>query len=469
MDNRTLKKPYIEFVGANANEVTGSANLIRYLNYHLLVDYGLRQTNNDIEDYTFNLKRHKSIKPKCLDAIFLTHLHIDHCGLVPKLYKEGCNCDLYIPDGSKGLLTIMWQDSLKIFHQDYERFDRKPLYEQCDIDKALSHVKEYGLHLPTAINENISFYALNAQHIVKARQLYFIFTNGVNRKSIGFTGDISDYKSRYWLNPLERLPYCDVLVGECTYGSIKRMHKERDRKTDINKLDTAIQYAKQHGSKVVIPTFSLNRLQDILATLYEMYDGNCPLKIVVDAPLGHKISNLWRELIDPDKYEDKELWDKISKWTRIYWTKDFTQSEAFNRLNQPLIVIAGGGMASGGRSTYWCKEHLPNPNSYIIFTGYSTPESPAGQIKNEKTKSVKIDGKTIKNRAKVLTLNSFSSHCDYNHLMNYYLNAQCNKICLVHAEQDAKNAFAKKLKEELAKQNKTTNVVVVNKNTKTYF
>ena len=88
MDNRILKKPYIEFVGANANEVTGSANLVRYLNYHILVDYGLRQTNNDTEDYTFNLKRHKSIKPKCLDAIFLTHLHIDHCGLVPKLYKQ---------------------------------------------------------------------------------------------------------------------------------------------------------------------------------------------------------------------------------------------------------------------------------------------------------------------------------------------------------------------------------------------
>lgn len=465
MDNRILKKPYIEFVGANANEVTGSANLVRYLNYHILVDYGLRQTNNDTEDYTFNLKRHKSIKPKCLDAIFLTHLHIDHCGLVPKLYKEGCDCDLYIPDGSKGLLTIMWQDSLKIFHQDYERFDRKPLYEQCDIDKALSHVKEYKLHEPIKLNENIFFISFNAQHIVKSRQLYFTFTDGINTKRIGFTGDISDYKNKYWLSPMEQLPYCDVLVAECTYGSYKRMHKERDRKTDVNKLDTAIKYAKIHGSKVIIPTFSLNRLQDILATLYEVYEGNCPLKIVVDAPLGHKISNLWTELID----KDHALWDKISKWTRIYWIKDFTQTEAFNRLNQPLIIIAGGGMASGGRSTYWCKEHLSNSDSYIIFTGYSTPESIAGQIKNEKIKAIKIDGKTVKNRAKVLTLNSFSSHCDYNHLINYYLNAQYNKICLVHAEQDAKNVFSKKLKEELAKQNKTSSVVVVNKNTKTYF
>lgn len=465
MDNRTLKKPYIEFVGANASEVTGSANLIRYLNYHILVDYGLRQTNNEIEDYTFNLKRHKSIKPKCLDAIFLTHLHIDHCGLVPKLYKEGCSCDLYIPDGTKGLLTVMWQDSLKIFHQDYERFDRKPLYEQCDIDKALFHVKEYRLHEPTRVNENISFISLNAQHIVKSRQLYFMFNDGVNKKTLGFTGDISDYKDRYWLDTMERLPYCDILVAECTYGNYKRMHKERDRKTDTNKLDTAIKYAKQHGSKVIIPTFSLNRLQDILATLYEMYEGNCPLKIVVDAPLSHKISNLWRELID----KNHDLWDKISRWTRIYWVKDFAQSEAFNRLNQPLIIIAGGGMASGGRSTYWCKERLSDPNSYIVFTGYSTPESPAGQIKNEKTKSVKIDGKTVKNRAKIITLNSFSSHCDFNHLITYYSNAQYNKICLVHAEQDAKNIFAKKLKDELAKNNRTSSVVAVNKNTKTYF
>ena len=172
MDNKILKRGYIEFCGHNAIEVTGSANLVRFLQYHILIDYGLRQTSNDAEDHVVNMKRHKSIKPKKLDAIILTHAHIDHSGLIPKLYAEGANCPLYIPKGSKGLLTLMWQDSCKIFAQDYEKYNRTPLYTQNDIDDALSHIVECDIYDRVEINGNIHFTYINAQHIVLARQIF---------------------------------------------------------------------------------------------------------------------------------------------------------------------------------------------------------------------------------------------------------------------------------------------------------
>ena len=110
--------------------------------------------------------------------------------------------------------------------------------------------------------------------------------DGVNTQRIGFTGDISNYSDRYWLEKRDTLPKCDIVVGECTYANSKRVHKVKDRENDLNKIDTAVQYALEHKSKVILPTFSLNRLQDVLAMLYSHYNGESPIRILVDTPLG---------------------------------------------------------------------------------------------------------------------------------------------------------------------------------------
>ena len=178
--------------------------------------------------------------------------------------------------------------------------------------------------------------------------------DGITIKRAGFTGDISSYNSTYWLQDNDVLPYTDVLVGECTYGNAKRLYKDRDRKTDINKLQVAVNYALEHKSKVIIPTFSLNRLQTILAILYEIYNGKSPIRIVVDSPLGLKISKLWSKYID----KDGELWDDIWNWDNIYWVKDFKDSITFSSLDDPLLIIASGGFLQGGRAPFYVKENL---------------------------------------------------------------------------------------------------------------
>lgn len=459
MENKTLKRGYIEFIGANTEEVTGSAALLRFLNYAVLIDYGMRQSAKDVEDYQINSKRHKDLKPKKLDAIILTHAHLDHSGLIPALFKDGCDCPIHVAKGTKKLLTLMWQDCIKIFHNDLERWDRAPLYEQCDVDNALSHIVECEISKDITINENISIKMVNAQHIVKARQILIKLFDGVTRKKLVFTGDWSNKTDTYWLKEKDSIENCDILIAETTYGARGRLNKSRDRKTDINKLKAAVQYALEHKSKIIVPVFSLHRLQTMLAVLYETYGEDSPIKILADSPLGQSISDIWEYLID----KDHELWERVKAWDKLYWVSDFKDSVHFNAVKEPMIVLCGGAFLQGGRATYWVKENLSIKDNYIVFCGYSTPDSPAGQIKSGRLKEIKIDGKTIKSRAQIITLNSFSSHADKKDLIEYYTKVQYNKICLVHGEQKAKLEFEKELKEALSKANRTSKVVIAQK------
>ena len=465
MDGKTLKRGYIDFPCNSAVDVTGSANLIRFLNYHILVDYGLKQTNKDDDDYKDNSKRPKNIKPKKLDAIVLTHCHIDHCGRIPMLYRDGADCPLYVTKGCKKLLTLMLQDCCKIFNSDYERYGRRPLYSQDDIDNTLQHIVECDFDKSIQINDNISFVFSNAQHIVRAAQIVFTLNDGIKDKHVGFTGDWSDYRDTYYLDNRSVIQKVDILVGECTYGDKTRLDRNKDRKVDINKLDTAIKYAYSHKGKVIIPTFSLHRLQLMLAVLYGMYKDNKKIRILVDTPLGKNISEIWDSLID----KDDELWNEIKAWDNVHWITDFKDSMHFSALDEPMVVLGSGGFLKGGRATYWVKEHLGNKKNYIVFCGYSSEESPAGQIKSGKLKQIKIDGQTISNKANVITLNSFSSHADHRHLLEYYTEIQYNKICLVHGEQEGKNRFAEELRQELSKKDRSSRVVAVNNDTKVYI
>lgn len=458
-------KPCIKFIGHNATEVTGSANLVKFLDYELLVDYGLRQTSNDVEDYKINSKRHKDIKPKNLNAIILTHSHIDHSGLIPALFKEGANCPVYVPIGCKKILTFLWQDTTHIFTKDYERFERPIIYTQNDVDLALSHIVECELHKEIKVNEYISFTYYNARHVVRSCQVYMELNDGVGIKKIGFTGDFSIKSPSFYLDDVDYLPFVDALVGECTYSNKTRVHKLRDRNKDIEKLKYSIDKALTSKGKILIPVFSMDRLQNILTTLYTIYDGKPPIPILVDTPLGKNICSIWRYVID----KNFDLWEEVYECPYIRWTTDFKDSIAYSKIDEPMLVIAGGGFLNGGRATFWSQELLPHKKHNLVFCGYSSPESVAGMIKSGALKEVKIDGKIIKNNARITILNSFSSHADYEELMEYYTKVKYNKLVLVHSNFDDKISFSKELANRLSKANRTSRVIASNIDTKIFI
>jgi len=224
----------------------------------------------------------------------------------------------------------------------------------------------------------------------------------------------------------------------------------------------AVSQAYQSKGKVLIPTFSLDRLQIMLTTLCTIYKDNPKIRILVDTPLGKSICSVWNKMID----KNNDLWQEVMNWDSVLWTSDFKDSIHWSQVDEPMIVLTGGGFLQGGRGVFWTQQLLGFKRNQIIFCGYSTPESVAGQIKNGTLKDVRIDGKRVSNKAHITILNSFSSHMDYEQLMEYYVNTQYNKICLVHSNQDDKIKFSNELKDRLSKANKTSRVVCTNYETK---
>lgn len=462
---KAIKNPYLKFIGHNSNDVTGSCILLRFFDKTILIDYGLFQNNDDDLDYKINSTRHKDIKPKQIDAIIITHpSHIDHGGLIPALFKDGANCPVYIPKGIKGIYSLMLQDCVKIFGQDSIKNNRQPIYTQDDVDNMLNHIIECEVHDKTKIDNNISFTYYKAEHIPKARQVVVELFDGVNIKRVGFTGDISHKPQQYYISEFEPInEHLDVLVGECTYGGGKRMNKIKDRSKDIDKLKMAIDFAIEHKSKILIPTFANSRLQEMLTTIYDMYSGNPPIRVLIYTPLGESISHEWENVID----KNKELWYDIKKWDKKLFIHDFKDIEYFgNSSDYPLLILSSGGFLKSGGAMAWLKYIMPDPKSYMVFCGYATPESNAGKMKSGELKEIKIDKKVVKNKCKILILNSFSSHMDKKQLLDYYTKLSYNKICLVHGNQDDKIGFSKELKKRLSKANKTSKVIATNYETK---
>ena len=471
---REIKQAYYKAVGHSSHDVTGSCHLIRFKNYTVLLDYGMYQTNDTVGDYRVNRTRHKDIKPKDIDYIFLSHIHADHCGLIPTLYKEGCSAPIIVANGSSRLLRLMLMDSVNIMERDCERYNKRSgvsihqLYEKKDVDTTMKYVREYTVGEKHKINDDIKFTLLSANHIVNASQIVLEINDGHALKKIGYTGDIgSPNKTKLYVQEFQPIEQVDLLIGECTYSGRTRVNKRKDRTKDIEKIKTVVAECKGSKSKILIPVFSLNRLEAILSVLYDIYKDNTDkIPIVVDTPLGQNIADIWENIVE----KDKDYWREVWNWKRVQKPQSHKESVALQSIEGPMIVLSSGGMLTAGRAVGWAQNMLPKKNNHIVFCGFSSENSLAAQIKNYKENpTVKIDGKSVKNNAQITILNSFSSHADHDELLDYYTTVRYNKIALVHSEADSKLSFGSELKEALSKKNRSSKVIIANQDTKINF
>lgn len=473
--SKELKRPYVDFCCPSAVQVTGSGYHVRFKDYSILMNFGgVQGMGNIYEEYKINKSLPKGIKPKEIDLILIEELHYDHQSRVPYLYAKGCEAPIYIPKGSTQLLKVMFEDSVKIMASDCEKISNKynvnatPLYTMEDANNALSHVVEVDYHEVVNFNDNISFEFYPSEHILHSAQVMLTLRDGNIMKRIGYTSDIgSPNLKHYYLKKFERLPYCDVLIGEATYAAQTRNHKPKDRKVDIQKIKSVILDAQDTNSTVIIPVFSFDRLEQMLTTIYEIYqeDSKFYQDIIVDTPLGIKLAKLW----ESDNEAEEQLWDKVSNWNKVKWISDYESSLQLQQSNKPYIVLSSSGMMNAGRVLSWVKYKLPNPNNTIMFCGYSSEDSLATEIKRGEKKYLEIDGDMVKNGAKVVTLNSFSSHASHDELIDYYRNAKCGRIYIVHSDMDDKTQFCKELQEIIRKDGNTTKVICTNADTKCYL
>ncbi len=455
----------VSFLGQSSSEVTNSMYLIEYDNTSILMDCGIYQSSNLVRDYRVN-HRNIKIKSKDLDYIFISHLNADHCCYLPALYKKGCTAKIIVPKNSTKLLELMLKDSAKIFLSDVEKLRNKhdikafPLYDESDIQTCMKYVEEYDFNIEYKLSDTLKFKLFHAGHIINSSQIYLEIKTGNLIKRIGFTGDIGSNIDKHYIHKYTSLPYVDALLGECTYGGQKRNHSQKDRVKDLEKIQSIIQqYCIDNNNKVLFGVFSLDRLQTMLTILYEMY-GNSEsfkTKIIIDAPLGQKISEMYSDLIECDH----ELWEKVYSWENLIWCKEYTESKFYQELNEPMIILSTSAMCTSGRILGWVKKFLPNPDYRILFCGYSGDETIASRIKDYKhNKYIKIDGATYRNNCGITVLHSFSSHACRKELLERYSTMDYQKLFLVHSNLDDKAMFADDLRELLSKNNKTSKICV---------
>ena len=469
--SRTKEKIEVHFVGENAEDVTGSCIWIKTPDTQVILECGLFQCcgkDSILKQYKINNRKFE-FKPKNLDAIFVMHNHADHCGNVPKCFKEGANCPLIMPKGSYEILKILLNDSANIMERDAntisEQFERdyQPIYDKEDVENALINYKEYDFDEVYELNPYVKFRFVSSQHILNSAQLELWITCNNITKKILYTSDLGNlHVHEYYTHKFKGVSKADVVIGEATYAGTDRIATAKTRKSDLAKIKTVVQETTANNGKVLFPCFANQRTQVMVTELYKLF-GNDPTfntTVLIDSPMA---ANICRAIHGSLNKEQQKLWKEVSEWKNLRVVSDHAESKGWREYQGPLIVCASSGMLQFGRSVMWTSTLLKNYNNTIMFCGYAASGSLADIIKNGSKKYVKIDGKRVYNRAKIVSLTSFSSHMQKDDLKKYYGSIECDKIILVHGDKDARIAFAPEVEEERSKNNLTGKVIIANK------
>jgi metallo-beta-lactamase family protein len=443
----------VGFYGA-VEGVTGSCFLLEADNKKVLIDCGLFQgleEPKNYEPFPFN--------PREIDYVVLTHAHIDHCGRIPMLVREGFRGKIISTEATKRIALLMLLDAAKVMYENYKVQLRKlqrvgkvpnpPLYEEYDV---LEAIEFFRITLPYDkgfnITNNLKITLKDAGHILGSAFVEVEVYENKKSKRLVFSGDLGNKNK-----PIVRDPQgpskADYVFVETTYGD--RNHKSFEESKE--ELLDAINYAFKRDGNVIIPSYALERAQEVLFVLREFYEmGRLPeCRIFLDSPLAISLTNLFKshpEFFDEETYRVFLEKDPF-KLPNLYYTRDVEESKSINSITSGAIIIAGSGMLTGGRILYHLKYNLWRPECALVFVGYQ-PKGTLGRRIIEGESPVKILGEEIEVRAKVYTINGFSSHTDQKGLLEWLSYTQNpKKVFLIHGEREKMTVFQQKLKESL--------------------
>lgn len=464
----------ISFCDESASEdVTGSGVYIETPHHKILLDCGLSQSNDKYEDYLVNSRKPKEYKAKDLDIVFICHNHGDHSLKLPKLYKDGFRGVTIVPNGSYEVLRTMATDSAYISERDIivinAQHNKKyeSLYTVDDVNKMMEYTLEKPISEKIYVDEELSFKFVPSGHLLYGCQIILYITINNVTKTILYTGDLGNKKiQNHFVGKFEPVEYADIVIGESTYGDrpdLKTGVKERE--TDLNKLKSIIDIqVHEMNGRVLIPSFAQSRIQQLALMIYELYKNKeWQPKVYIDSPLAIQIFKDYEQILDG---EDKELFDELLKWENLIFVKESEASKSLVSSTEPCVIMSTAGMCNVGRVRHHLKSLIPNPNATVLFVGFSTQGSLASLLKDNKTKTVMIDGKEYKCRCASYSLKSMSGHAPFNQLIDYYTSVNCNKIILHHGSQSAKETLAKELRKQLERKCKTSRVIIANSSLK---
>lgn len=461
---------FIAFTGESSNDVTGSQYYIQFNGCKVLIECGLHQSskNSYLESYKINSRKFE-FKPSELDYVFLLHAHIDHCGLIPRLVKEGFHGKIIATSETAKIIKpllmnccFIIQEEAKILSKKFKR-DYKPIYTFDDVKRALDLVETYdSFHTVYYLNDEISFQWFHNSHCIGAVQMQLILGSNGNTRKILYTSDIGALHSNNHYVTDTEIPnvYNDVVIMESTYGAAKRKHY-KTRKFDVEHFKAAIDTVLERGGSVVLPCFSFSRTQELLTTLYDIYgcDENFKTDIVVDSKLSCEISELYYDLL---KDNDWHYWNEICHWENVRFITEKEDSKRCLSESSQKIIISSSGFCTNGRIINYLKKYLRDSRSMIIFSGYigDNPSYLSYRIKHfKKHKTISIFKEDVPNKADCMSLSTFSSHANYDDLITYGSSINTSKLVLVHGSTESKKCLSDGLRKAISERNKTFRVI----------
>ena len=444
----------ISFHGA-ARAVTGSKHLITLNNKtQILLDCGMFQGMGEVTD---KLNGYFGFEPSEITYMVLSHAHIDHCGLLPRLVAGGFSGNIYCTPATMDLARILLLDSAKIQEQDAEYLNTKrkdneaieePLYKEDDVVKTLSQFKVVNYNEDFEIDPRISLRFTDAGHIIGSAAVHLTILEDGKETKITFSGDVGRYGDLLLKNP-QVFPQADYILMESTYGN--SLHKDLDPIEDML-LEIINHTCNIKKGKVIIPAFSVGRTQELLYALngLELKNKLPDVAYYVDSPLSMQATQVLKGHPEVYNYGVKEVLEvdaDIFSFKGLKFIESIAESKALNNDPRPCVIISASGMAEGGRVRHHIRNNIGNQKNTILMVGYADPHSLGGRLLAG-DKTVNLFREDYNVMAEVKSIKSMSAHGHYEDLIHFLACQDPKKIkqlFLVHGEYDVQQHFARRL------------------------
>jgi metallo-beta-lactamase family protein len=447
----------LRFLGA-AQNVTGSRHLLEVDGIKLLIDCGLYQERQ----FLARNWEPFAVPPESINAVFLTHAHLDHCGLLPKLVREGFSGRIYCTTATAEIARIILLDSAKIQEEDAEHkrerhqkegktgpYPEAPLYTTKDAEACFPHFEPVKYRQQINIADGVAVTLCDAGHVLGSSMIRVDVNRNGDKRTVLFTGDLG--RPGRPILPDPSVPEkVDYIVIESTYGD--RIHCDT---CDVKKqMADVINATKDRGGNIVVPSFALERSQEILFYIKELLleDAIPHLIIFLDSPMAAKITEIFRnhqELFDEETQEMLREHHSPFDLPELKVTATSEESKAINHITGTVMIIAGAGMCTGGRIKHHLVNNISRKESTIMFVGYQAIGT-LGRLIVDGAKDVRILGQRYKVKAKVVQVNGLSAHADKNEMLNWLkkLKSPPKQIFLVHGEPESAKAFGAFLRDK---------------------
>jgi metallo-beta-lactamase family protein len=446
---------HLEFHGA-ARGVTGSCHLLQANGHRILLDCGLFQGPRD---ETEKLNRKFGFNPREIDAVVMSHAHIDHSGDLPGLVKNGFEGTIHATLATADLLTVMLRDSAKIQEHDLAYVNKKrhkhhqppkeALYTMDDADDAIAQVEGHRYHRPVPVVPGITATFYDAGHILGSSTVQLEISEGNEKRTLVFSGDLGRKHLPILRDP-ETPPEADALIIESTYGD--REHAPIEEVDD--RLSAIINRVFAEKGKLIIPAFAVGRTQELVYAISRLLRTNRipSCGVYVDSPLAVNVTEIFDR--HPECY-DAEIRKVLRRtgdpfgFELLDYVRSVEESKALNAKKGPFIVISASGMMEGGRVLHHLKNAIGNPANLVLIVGYQAVHT-LGRRLEDGASEVRIFGEPYERKAQVEVMNEFSAHADRNELMAWVAEIERKpaKAFVVHGEESQSLAFAERLRED---------------------